>query len=188
MKDESVEQVAQTNAAQEEEAVYRQGLSRKWALRYGQRSDGLSRLSGIGGACILLAGVAGLAVSVRSAHSAPSQTVGVLIGAMVLGLIVAQALNGYFLKLEKRAFAQVEQELDRTAPPSASLGSPLYLLAKPLAKPRVKAKRAWVEHRMSLFLSRRTARERQAEIFENQSIKLGSIHGSTDGRRKVEKF
>jgi hypothetical protein len=186
MKVEPTERESRPTVAQSEETTYRQGLCRKWTSRYGQRRNGLSRLSGIGSAGVLVIGIPGVAASVYWAHIVPYQTASVVIGAMVIGLVACQTLNRHFLVLEKQAFIQIEQLLEGNPATHKKLVSPFYLLAKMATKPRVDAKRAWVEQRMNAFLSRRAQKERQADIFERQSLRLGSIHGSTEVGRTLE--
>jgi hypothetical protein len=154
---------------EEEEATYRQGLSKNWTLRYGQRPDGLSRLCAFSDGIVLLAAAAALGLH------AP----GFAAGIAVLGFIASHAMNGSFRKLEKVAFADLEREsTGAKAVRNPLQSSPLFALAKIAAKPRVRAKNAWVEKRMELFLARRAHKQRQAEIFEKQTIRLGSIHGT----------
>jgi hypothetical protein len=158
-----------------EEAIYRQGLSRNWMLRYGQRPDSLSRLSALADACVLVAAAGALALCL--VRSMP-RMLDVAIGIVVFGLIVSHAMNRYFVKLEKRAFVDIEQDSAGSATRHPSHVSPFYSLAKMATKPRVRAKHAWVEKRTKAFLRRRAIKQRQAEIFQKQGIKLGSIHGT----------
>ncbi|HTA38785.1 MAG TPA: hypothetical protein VK760_06905 [Candidatus Acidoferrales bacterium] len=174
MKRDAIEPATEQRAAPEEEAIYRHGLCRNWALRYGQRPDSLSRLSAFTDGAVLLA----------AAAAAGLHAFGPAIGIAVLGLIASHAMNRSFLKVERGAFADVEREATGGAfVRNRSQASPFYALAKVAVKPRVRAKNAWVEKRMELFLSRRAHKQRQAEIFEKQTIKLGSIHGTLDARR-----
>jgi hypothetical protein len=186
MELETVEQAERPNAADEQEATYRQGLSRNWTLRFGGRADSLSRMSGIGDASALLLGALGLAATFCWPHLVPRQTLGVAIGVVVVGFIIFHSMNRSFKKLERSAFAEIEAELAGPPVKRAASNSPLYPLAKIVMKPRVRAKQAWVDQRMALFLSRREQKERQADIFEKQSLKLGSIHGTTGEARHVE--
>ncbi len=157
-----------------EEAIYRQGLSRNWALRYGQRPDSLSRLSAIADGIVLAIGAGALAL--YWIRFAPQQ-VSVVIGVAIVGLIASHAMNRYFLKLEKLAFVDLDAGSVTRHPSHAS---PFYALAKMATRPRVRAKNAWVEKRTETFLRRRAIKRRQAEIFEKQAVKLGSIHGTAE--------
>jgi multisubunit Na+/H+ antiporter MnhF subunit len=181
MQPEPIEQATKSNAATEEAALYRQGLCRNWTLRYGQRPDSLSRLSGLGDAGALLCGA--IALALYWTRSASLQTLTIVIGAAIVGLVASHAMNRYFLKLEKLAFLDVEKESAGAIARHPASASPFYALAKLAMKPRVRAKVAWVERRMENFLARRAHKERQAEIFEKHSIKLGSIHGTADAER-----
>jgi hypothetical protein len=162
----------------EEEATYRQGLSKNWTLRYGARRDSLSRLSAYADGLVVVAAAAAFGF----------HALGAAIGIAVLGFIASHAMNRAFLKVEKAAFADLERELAGDKFVRNPLqGSPFYALAKIAMKPRVRVKNAWIEKRMDLFLARRAQKQRQAEIFEKQSIKLGSIHGTagTETREKL---
>jgi hypothetical protein len=165
-------------AALEEETTYRQGLCRNWTLRYGQKPDSLSRLTAFSDGVVLVTAAAAFGL----------HALGAAIGIGVLGLIASHAMNRSFLKVEKAAFADLERELNGgTFVRNPVQASPFYTLAKIAVKPRVRAKNAWVEKRMELFLTRRAHKQRQAEIFEKQTIKLGSIHG-TAGAETREKL
>jgi hypothetical protein len=179
MKSESVP--AKLTAALEEEATYRKGLARNWTLRYGQRPDSLSRLSTIADGCAYITGAGWIAL--YWSRSVPHQTLGIVIGAALAGLILSHAMNRYFLKLEKLAFVDVEQRAVGKVTRHAAQASPFYPLAKIVMKPRARAKHAWVEKRTELFLARRAGKQLQAEIFEKQIVKIGSIHGTLDTAR-----
>ena len=157
-----------------EEATYREGLSRNWMLRHGQRPDSLSRLCAIADAAVLFAAAGALGLHLVAAA----------IGIAILGLIFSHTANRYFLKVEKLAFADIEREIAGVkGARHSSHVSPLYPLAKIVMKPRARAKQVWVERRTELFLARRAQKRRQADIFEKQTIKLGSIHGTADAAR-----
>jgi hypothetical protein len=177
MKIESMEQPTEERIAHEQEATYRQGLCRNWMLRHGQRPDSLSRLSTTSDVAVLLAAAGAVAL----------HATGLAIGLAVLGLIASHAMNRSFRSLEKLAFADLEREAaGETFKRHASQRSPFYALAKVAMKSRVRAKQAWVDKRMELFLKRRAHKNQDAEILGNQVLRLGSIRASADADRNGE--
>jgi hypothetical protein len=177
MKIESMEQATEERVAHEEEATYRQGLCKNWMLRHGQRPDGLSRLSTAADVAVLLV----------AAGSVALHATGVAIGLVILGLVASHAMNRSFRRLEKLAFADLECEAAGGAfKRQAAQSSPFYTLAKLATKSRVRAKQAWVEQRMELFLKRRARKNQDAEILGNQVLRLGSIRGTADADRGGE--
>lgn len=181
MNGEPVNQGSGPDKAHDDEAFFRQGLSRHWARRFGPRPDGLSRLSGIGDAGILLIAACGLAAAFYRPASLPPHAVAAIAGAAVTGLILSHALNRSFRALERRAFAELENELAGKRSTRSTSSSPFLLLAKFAIGPRVRAKHAWIEQRMKPFYARRAANEPGANAFGFHN--LPSIHGTVDDAR-----
>ncbi|HTX59403.1 MAG TPA: hypothetical protein VMH02_06945 [Verrucomicrobiae bacterium] len=175
------EGVERGSAAQAEEELYRAGLETKWHRRYGQRRDGLSRLSAYGSGIALLLGAAFAAAAVRWPSAFASGTVIAVLGAALSAVIFFQFANRGFAELERRAFRDLEGKREEPRPRKerASALAPFYPLAKLAVRRRVAFKNAWVGKRMDDFLARRAERERQADLFESSRVKLGSIHGKT---------
>jgi len=180
-------QDSRPDKALQDDAFFRQGLARNWGLRYGRRTGSLSRLSSITDGAALLLGGALIAASLYWPAHFPHQTAIVVLVAAAIVLVASHGLNRTFRSLESRAFLEIEHELAGERTIRASSTSLLFLLAKLAIAPRVRAKHAWVEKRMQQFVSRRAVKERQAEIFEKNCVKLGSIHGSTRDERTFER-
>jgi hypothetical protein len=179
----SLESELKRVAAQEAETLYFGMLSRKWDSLH--RRSGISVLSSYGTLATLAFGGLAIAAAAAWPHAVPPQTIPAAVAGALFGLILFQGCNGYFAALERHAFDEIARCVDpRLAAPAPARkgrkpgGSPFYPFAKLAAKPRVRAKEAWVEKRMRDFLARRELNERQAEIFEKQRVKLGSIHGA----------
>jgi hypothetical protein len=174
----ALEDDARESKATEDEAFFRQGLCRHWTRKFGRRADGLSRLSGISDLGLLSLGALAIGAALRWPAHAPQHAAAIVCGIVVGGLILSHAANRSFRALEAQAFAELEAEL-AGKPSTRKSNSPSHLLAKFVVGPNVRAKHAWVEHRMKAFLARRSGQEEPAGLFGFHSLAPSAVYGTT---------